>query len=66
MKSTSRILIRKHEGKNLLGRPRCRWDNNIKMGLTEIGCEGVDWIHLAQHKDHWWAVVNKVGNFLTS
>ena len=37
----------KHEGKRPLGRPRCRWEDNIKMGRQEVGCEGMDWIDLA-------------------
>jgi hypothetical protein len=42
------LLVRKPEGKKQLGRPRCRWDNNIKIGPEEIGCEGLDWINLTQ------------------
>jgi hypothetical protein len=42
-----RILVRKPEGKRLLGRPRCRWVDSIKMGLREIGWCGIDWINLA-------------------
>jgi hypothetical protein len=61
-------------GKRSLGRPRRKWEENIRMDLREIGREGVDWIHLAQDRDQWWAVVNmvinirvpqKVGSFLT-
>jgi len=36
-----------------LGRPRCRWEDNIRMDLRNIGWEGVDWIHLAQDRDQW-------------
>jgi hypothetical protein len=46
------ILVRKSEGKRPLGRPRCRWVDNIKMGLREIGWGGMDWIHLAEDRDH--------------
>jgi hypothetical protein len=53
-----RILVGKLEGKRPLGRPRCRWEDNIKMEHTEIGCECVNWIHLAQDMVQWWAVVN--------
>jgi hypothetical protein len=53
------LLVRKPEGRISLGRPRHRW-NNIKMDLTEIEFEGVDWIHLAQDRDRWRAVVNTV------
>jgi hypothetical protein len=55
--------VRKPEGKRLLGRPRSRWENNIKMDLQEVGCGGMDWIELAQHKDRWRALVNAVMNF---
>jgi hypothetical protein len=44
------ILVGKPEGKRPLGRPRRAWENNIGMNLREIKCEGVDWIHLAQHR----------------
>ena len=43
-----RVLVRKPEGKRPLGRPRCRWVDNIKMDLLEVGCGGMDWIELAQ------------------
>jgi len=46
-----RGLMGKPEGKRPLGRPRRRWDDNIKMGLQEVGCGGMDWIELAQDKD---------------
>jgi len=42
--------------------PRCRWKDNIKMDLQEVGCEGMDWIKLAQDRDIWWALVNAVMN----
>jgi hypothetical protein len=42
-----RVLVEKPEGKRPFGRPRCRWEDNIKMGLQEVGCGGVDWIELA-------------------
>jgi hypothetical protein len=45
-----------------LGRPRHRWVNNIKMGLREIGWDGMDWIDLAHDRDHWRALVNMVRN----
>jgi hypothetical protein len=45
-----------------LGRPRRRWVDNIKMDLTEIGWDGMDWIYLAQDKDQWRALVNTVMN----
>jgi len=42
-----RVLVGKLEGKRLLGRPRHRWEDNIKMDLQEVGCGGMDWIELA-------------------
>jgi hypothetical protein len=53
-----RILLGKPEVKRLLRRPRCRWVDNIKMDLIEIGCDGMDWIGLAQ----WKSLVNAVIN----
>ena len=49
-------------GKEPLGRPRHRWEDNIKMDLQEVGCGGRDWIELAQDWDRWRAVVNAVLN----
>jgi hypothetical protein len=57
-----RILVGKPEGKRTLGRPRCRWVDNIKMDLREIGLDGMDWIDLAQDRDQWKALVNMVMN----
>jgi hypothetical protein len=48
-----RILVGKPEGKRPLGRPRRRWDDNIKMDLQEVGCGGMDWMELSQYKDRW-------------
>ena len=48
----------KHVGKRPLGRPRRRWEDNIKMDLQEVGCGGVDWIELAQDRDRWRKLVN--------
>jgi hypothetical protein len=56
------ILVGRPEGRRPLGRPRRRWEDNIKMDLTEIGFGDVDWIHLAQDRDRWRAVVNTVMN----
>jgi hypothetical protein len=57
-----RILVGKPEGKRPLGRPRCRWVVDIKMDLREIEWDGVDWIELAQDRDQWRALVNRVMN----
>ena len=48
--------------KGPLGRPRLRWEDNIKMDLQEVGCGGMDWIDLAQDRDRWRALVNAVMN----
>jgi hypothetical protein len=55
-----RALVGKPEGERPLERPRRRWEGKIKMGLREVGWEGIDWIHLAQGRDRWRAVVNTV------
>ena len=57
-----RILVGKYEGKSPLGRPRCRWIDNIKMDLQEVGCEDMNWIELVQDRDSWRAFVNAVMN----
>jgi hypothetical protein len=57
-----RILVGKPEGKKPVGRPRCKWANNIKMDLREIGWGGMDWLDLAQDSDQWRALVNMVLN----
>jgi hypothetical protein len=54
--------VRKSEGKRPLGRPRRRWEDNIKMDFQEVGCGGMDWIDLAQDRDRWRALVNMVTN----
>jgi len=57
-----RLLVGKPEGRRPLGRPRHRWEDNIKMDLQEVGCGSVDWIELAQDGDRWRALVNVVMN----
>ena len=57
-----KVLVGKPEGKKPLGRPRGRWEDNIKMDL-EVGVGCGDWIELAQDRDRWWALVRTVMNF---
>jgi hypothetical protein len=57
-----KVLLGKPKGKRTLGRPRCRWEDNIKMDLQEVICGGMDWIELAQDRDRWWALTNTVMN----
>ena len=52
----------KPKGNIPLGRPRHRWEDNIKMDLQEVRCEGMDWIELAHDRDKWRALVNGVMN----
>jgi hypothetical protein len=49
-------------GRRPLERPRCKWENNVKLDLREIGIDGANWIRLAQYKIQWWAFVNTVMN----
>ena len=56
-----RVLVGKPEGKRPLGRPRRKWEDNIKMDLQEVG-RGGDWMELAQDRDRWRAIVNTVMN----
>jgi hypothetical protein len=59
-----RILVREPEGKRPLVRPRRGWVNNLKMDLTETGCDGMDWIFLARNRDKRRALVSMVMNLL--
>ena len=54
------VMVGKPEGMRPLGRPRRRWENNIKMNLQEVGCGDMNWIDLAQDRDRWRALVNAV------
>jgi hypothetical protein len=63
MRSVYKILVAKSEGKRSLGRPKRRWEDNIRMDLRKIGSEGVDWTHLTQNRVQWRAPVNTVMNF---
>jgi hypothetical protein len=62
VKGAYNILVGRPEGRRPLGRPRHRWEDNIKMDLKETGFEDMDWIHLARDRDTWWALVNTVMN----
>jgi hypothetical protein len=57
-----KVLVGKPEGKRLLGRPKRRWEDGIRMDLREIGWGSVDWIQLAHDKDRWRAVMSAVMN----
>jgi hypothetical protein len=57
-----KVLMGKPEGKRSLGKPRRRWEDGIRMDLSEIGSGSVDWIQLAQDRDRWRALVNTVMN----
>jgi hypothetical protein len=58
-----RVLVGKPEGKRPLGRPRSRWEDNIKMDFQEIGGGCGYWMELVQERDRWRALVRTVGNF---
>ena len=58
-----RVLVGKPEGRRPLGRPRRRWEDNIKMNLREVGCGCMNWRELAQGTDRWRALVSAVINF---
>ena len=57
-----RVLVGKPERKRPHGRPRHRWEDNIKMDFQEVGCGGMDWFELAQDRDRWRALVTAVMN----
>jgi hypothetical protein len=58
-----RVLVGKPKGKRPLGRPRLRWEDNVRMDLQEVVCGCEDWIGLAQDRDRWRALVIAVRNF---
>jgi hypothetical protein len=57
-----RVLVGSSEGKRPLGRPRRRWEDNIKLDLREIGIDGANWIQLVQDRVQWWSCVNTAMN----
>ena len=62
-RGVQRVLVGKPEGKRPLGRPRRRWEDNIKMDLQEVVGDGEDWMELAQHRDRWRALVGTMSDF---
>jgi hypothetical protein len=58
-----RVLVRKPEGKRPLGRPKHRWEDNIKIDLQEVGGGRGDWVEVAQDRDRWWALVGTLRDF---
>jgi len=56
------VLVGKPKGRRPLGRPRRRWEDNLKMYLQEVACGGMDWFELAHDRDSWRALVNAVMN----
>jgi len=62
MTNSYKILIGKTRREEPLGRPKHRWENNIRMDIREIGWKAVNWTHLAQDRDHWQALVDTVMN----
>jgi hypothetical protein len=57
------MLVGKPEGKRPLGTPRCRWVDNIKMDVRELGWDEMDWIDLDQDRDQWRALLNMVMDY---
>jgi hypothetical protein len=57
-----KVLVGKPEGKRPLGRPRRKWEDNIRMDLQAVGCGGIDWIGLTQDRGKWREIVNAVMN----
>jgi hypothetical protein len=57
-----RVLVGRSEGKRPLERPRCRWEDIIKLDIREIGIDKANWIHLTQDRLQWWVFVKTVMN----
>jgi hypothetical protein len=62
-RGVQRVLAGKPKGKRPMGRPRCRWEDSIKMDLREVGGGCGDWMELAQDRERWRTVVSMVMNF---
>jgi hypothetical protein len=62
-RGVNRVLVGKPEGKRPLGRPRRRWEDNIKMEFQKVGGVSGDWMELAHDRDRWRALVGRVRNF---
>jgi len=62
LRNVYNILARKPEEKRPLEKRRCRYEGNIRMDLTEVMSEVVDWMRLAQDRDQWWTLVNTAMN----
>jgi len=56
------ILVENAERKRPLGKPSCRWKDNMSMDLREIVWDGEDWMHVSQDRDQWWALLNVIMN----
>jgi hypothetical protein len=56
------VLVGRPEGKKPLGRPRRRWEDNIKLDVQDVGCRSMDWVDLAQNRDSWRTDVHAVMN----
>jgi hypothetical protein len=63
MRGVHRVLVRKPEGKKPMGKPRSRWEDNIKMDLQEVGGRFGEWMELVQDRERWRALVSTVMNF---
>jgi hypothetical protein len=61
-RSVHRVLVGKPEGTRPMGRPRRRWEDNIKMDLQEVGGSCGEWMELTQYRDRWWTLVSTVRN----
>jgi hypothetical protein len=61
-RSVYRVLVGRPKGKRPLGRPNCRWEDNIKLDIREMGIDGTNWIQVAQDRVQWWAFVKTVMN----